>query len=768
LTAKISKRIGFVLIIVTLLFLVGCGGGGGSGRDSSIPDRLGSSLEICNGYDDNGDGIVDEGDVCEVNVYICKTNNFDEASEECADGEWGSDSTEEGKLSVNYMTKEGDVGRKEFYTYVCDAYFEDGDYGCYYFVKGEFSVGDIVCNDDGIRDGNEECDGDDLDGKDCEYYGYGEGVIKCSSCMFDFSNCNDEGIISGALITGGFVQQPLEFDGYIVELSEKPLVDRYIELKGEIDQKKAEVDSVDTDGLKVLYNGPIKAGKWARLKLLEARFDGKMERHEGKISEEQSEFPKKVEQSITGSVVQGGKEFEISGQFKNLINGVFVEGISEDEAEDIGHMEGVVRVHPNYQIPLALGRAVPFLGVPQFWREGITGKGIDIAILDTGVDYNHIDLGGCFGPGCKVKGGYDFVDNDNNPMDGSYHGTMVAGVIAGGGKGWIKSKGVAPEASLYAYRVCNNHGRCSYENIIKGSEAAVDPNGDGIFSDHMDVVSMSFGGGTSNPDSILALMADRMVDIGVVVVASAGNRGPNPGTVGCPSCSRKAISVGAYSIEENKIADFSSRGPVIWESNSLNKPDIVAPGVNIVSPYSGNNYARANGTSLATPFVTGAAALLLQAHPSLSPLEVKQQLMYSSVDIGYDINSQGAGLLNVANLLSDQTSLFVSRFYRHCLGREPDLPGLRGWVNAIKTGQLSGSDVARGFVFSEEFINKNVPNEEFVRILYKAFFNREPDAPGFNGWVSSLNSGKSREFVLNGFLNSQEFRNLCTEFNIRC
>jgi hypothetical protein len=109
---------------------------------------------------------------------------------------------------------------------------------------------------------------------------------------------------------------------------------------------------------------------------------------------------------------------------------------------------------------------------------------------------------------------------------------------------------------------------------------------------------------------------------------------------------------------------------------------------------------------------------------------------------------------------------FATRFYQQCLGREPDAPGLDGWVSALLNGTLSGADVAYNFIFSEEFKNQNTRNEDFVTILYRAFFGREPDMPGYNGWINALNRGVNRQDVLSGFIYSLEFENLCSSYGI--
>jgi hypothetical protein len=109
---------------------------------------------------------------------------------------------------------------------------------------------------------------------------------------------------------------------------------------------------------------------------------------------------------------------------------------------------------------------------------------------------------------------------------------------------------------------------------------------------------------------------------------------------------------------------------------------------------------------------------------------------------------------------------FVTRFYELCLGRSPDTAGLNGWVSDLLDGSQTGSDVANGFVFSNEFINKNTTNEEYLAVLYEAFFNRKPDKGGWDGWLAELNRGTSRKDVLNGFIYAQEFKKLCDEYGI--
>ena len=113
-----------------------------------------------------------------------------------------------------------------------------------------------------------------------------------------------------------------------------------------------------------------------------------------------------------------------------------------------------------------------------------------------------------------------------------------------------------------------------------------------------------------------------------------------------------------------------------------------------------------------------------------------------------------------------QVEAFVTRFYQLCLSRDPDSGGLSAWTDQLINQTKTGADVANGFVFSTEFINRNVDNATYLTILYRAFFYREPDTAGYNEWYSQLGRGTSRQTVLNGFLGAQEFYNLCSQYGI--
>jgi subtilisin family serine protease len=314
--------------------------------------------------------------------------------------------------------------------------------------------------------------------------------------------------------------------------------------------------------------------------------------------------------------------------------------------------------YPNHHAQLH--QSVPLIGASEVWNltdsqgRPLLGTNITIAIIDTGIDYTHDDLGNCTqsqflnGTCAKVIGGYDFFSNDLNPMDDHGHGTHVAATAAGNGT----LNGVAPNASLVAYKVLSQWGWGFSSDIISAIEHAMDPNQDGNTSDHYDIASLSLGG-SGDPNDLKSRAVDRAVEAGVIVVVAGGNSGPSSQTLLSPGVAREAITVGATDKSDN-IASFSSRGPT---SINTIKPDIMAPGVSICAAQYGSyasgsecidaEHIAISGTSMATPHIAGAAALLLQKFPDYTPLEIKALLKGTAIDLGFNYTDQGWGRVNV-------------------------------------------------------------------------------------------------------------------------
>jgi hypothetical protein len=305
----------------------------------------------------------------------------------------------------------------------------------------------------------------------------------------------------------------------------------------------------------------------------------------------------------------------------------------------IESLDYVKRVHQDKTYTANLTESVHLIGADSVWIVyGNKGDSIKVAIIDSGIDYLHPALGGGFGPGFKVIGGYDFVNNDNDPMDDYGHGTHVAGIVAANTD---SIKGVAPNAWLLAYKVLDASGSGSESNVIAGIERAVDPNNDGNYDDKADVANMSLGS-LGDPNDALSTAVNNAVKIGVVFCIAAGNNGAY-GTIGSPGCAADAITVGSTD-KSNALSYFSSRGP----TNNLYtiKPDILAPGSNITSTYLNDTYKTMSGTSMATPHIAGVSALIKKQHKDWTPAMIKSAIMSTAKDIGLDVMTEGCGIVN--------------------------------------------------------------------------------------------------------------------------
>ncbi len=313
----------------------------------------------------------------------------------------------------------------------------------------------------------------------------------------------------------------------------------------------------------------------------------------------------------------------------------------------IGKIDYVKKIHFDKKVKAYLNVSVPLIRADEVHNKfGTKGQGIVIGIIDSGIDYMHPALGGGFGPGFKVIGGYDFVNDDADPIDDNNHGTHVAGIVAANGD---SISGVAPEANLVAFKVLNSKGQGDESNIIAAIERVVDPNNDGDFSDKLDVVNISLGfDEQGSPDDAMSTAVDNAVKLGVTFCIAAGNGGDFH-TIGTPGMARLAITVGASDKNDN-LASFSSKGPN-RKIFSI-KPEVVAPGVQILSTLPGAKYAAFRGTSMAAPHVAGVCALLKSIHPDWTPAQIKSALMTTAVDLGEGTMVQGSGRIDALNAAS--------------------------------------------------------------------------------------------------------------------
>lgn len=246
---------------------------------------------------------------------------------------------------------------------------------------------------------------------------------------------------------------------------------------------------------------------------------------------------------------------------------------------------------------------------------GHTGEGIRVGIVDTGINPDHRNFNGL-----TIAKWKDFVNGRSTPYDDQGHGTAMASIIAG----QDALPGGAPDVELIIAKVMDSEGSSSDSRVAKGVWFCIDPNGDGDYGDGADVISMSLGGRTSILSLIIGTESqtaiNEAVSAGILVVAAAGNDGEaDDGDVATPGRMRNVICVGAVD-ENGQIASFSSEGfnPVLLSRDPHKKPEVVAPGVDIVTADFGGRWATGSGTSQATAFVSACLAVALSAHPQLA------------------------------------------------------------------------------------------------------------------------------------------------------
>ncbi|WP_046213147.1 S8 family peptidase [Paenibacillus wulumuqiensis] len=302
-------------------------------------------------------------------------------------------------------------------------------------------------------------------------------------------------------------------------------------------------------------------------------------------------------------------------------------------------MAGQMRVIPYKVVAQAeqvheTPQGVALIQAPQVWEQS-RGEGITIAILDTGCDTDHPDLQG------RIQGGRNFTgDDDGNPdiyEDYNGHGTHVAGTIAGisNDSGVV---GVAPEANLLILKVLDRQGSGQYEWIIDGINYAV--------QQKVDIISMSLGGPEDVPAMHKAIQ--KAVEQNILVICAAGNEGDNNEATdeyGYPGYYNEVISVGSVDLSRQS-SDFS---------NTNTEVDLVAPGEDILSTYPDGKYATLSGTSMATPHVSGAMALIkIIANRSfereLTEPELYAQLVRRTIPLGYSARAEGNGFLYLTAL----------------------------------------------------------------------------------------------------------------------
>lgn len=332
------------------------------------------------------------------------------------------------------------------------------------------------------------------------------------------------------------------------------------------------------------------------------------------------------------------KNIEIIKEYP-FINAIAVR-IKLNEMITLSNDEKINYISSQNLVKVQIARSKNNLNISRFYDNGLYGKGVRVAIIDTGIE-PMLDF---VMPMNRILIFKDFVNEKDDSYDDNGHGTFVSGVLLGNGLiSCGKYSGIAPQADIISIKALDRNGEASTLKVLDAMQWVYDNKE----KYNIKVVCMSFGSEPLDRNDPLSIGVDVLWQNGIVVVVAGGNSGPNESTIKSPGISKKVITVGgADLIDCNNfiIPEFSSRGPV----KNFFKPDIVAPACDIISNNNkiidGKAYVKMSGTSVATPIIAGVSALICEKYPQIKPDQVKSFIIRHGKRMGYGRNVEGFGL----------------------------------------------------------------------------------------------------------------------------
>lgn len=358
--------------------------------------------------------------------------------------------------------------------------------------------------------------------------------------------------------------------------------------------------------------------------------------------------------SLTNCVVYASDYFKLKKQM--LQNGIsfyeypfmsaFGVQLTQKQIVECAKVNVVSFITKQTKVSAQINVAKKVLGISEFYNRKIFGKGVTVAVIDTGIN-PHLDF---TMPTNRIVKFVDLINNKKTPYDDNGHGTFVSSIICGSGlvsNG--KYSGISPKSKLIMLKALEENGETGAFKILEAMQWIYD-NKDKY---NIRVVCMSFGSNPLEKNDPLIMGAEALWNSGIVVVVAAGNSGPDYQTIKSPGGSVKVITVGGINDNRNQfddfdetkfeIAKFSSRGP----AGKYFKPDLVAPAVNIMGASTNEKfYTKMSGTSVATPMIAGICCLILSKYPYLTPDQLKIRLLRNCKKITFDRNQEGFGIAN--------------------------------------------------------------------------------------------------------------------------
>jgi serine protease AprX len=349
-----------------------------------------------------------------------------------------------------------------------------------------------------------------------------------------------------------------------------------------------------------------------------------------------------------------------------MINSYVIAVNDESCMSQLRNMPGIKAVHETAHITAQMNGVRKTVKADAARTMGVTGRGIGIAVLDTGVaPVDDLVL-----PVNRIAAFTDLINGRSEPYDDNGHGTHVAGIAAGNGycsEGVYM--GIAPESTIIAIKILDASGKGNSADVLAGIQWMLDNRE----KYNIRVANLSIGTEDRGERDPLIRAVNAAWDAGIVMTIAAGNNGPRVSSVTSPGVSRKVLTVGSSDDSDSvfiwgmTLENFSGRGPT---SECIVKPDVVAPGAGVVSCLTptpsldkvenfdtkrvAEHYIQLSGTSMSAPIAAGAAALLLQKHPELTPDDVKYMFKQCASDLKYPKNQQGWGLIDVEKLLKGE------------------------------------------------------------------------------------------------------------------